>query len=74
MKSLAQAGRAVAMVLHDALWAARACTHVLLLDGEGAARGGRAADVLTRAALERLYGCRLREFVEGEDRYLVPGI
>lgn len=74
MKSVAGQGRAVMMVLHDALWAARACSHVLLLDGAGRATSGPAATVLTRAALENLYGCRLREFVEGEARYLVPEI
>jgi iron complex transport system ATP-binding protein len=74
MKSMAQQGRAVVMVLHDALWAARACSHVLLLDGAGRATSGPAAEVLTRAALESLYGCRLREFVDGEARYLVPEI
>lgn len=74
MQRLAGQGRAVAMVLHDALWAARACSHVLLLDRAGRALSGLASEVLTRQALESLYGCRLREFVEGGSRYLVPEI
>jgi len=74
MQRLAGQGRAVAMVLHDALWAARACSHVLLLDCAGRASSGPASEVLTRAALESLYGCRLREFVDGGSRYLVPEI
>lgn len=74
MRSVAEQGRAVMMVLHDALWAARACTHALLLDGAGRVTGGPAAEVLTRATLETLYGCRLREFADGEARYLVPEI
>jgi iron complex transport system ATP-binding protein len=74
MKTVAQEGRAVVMVLHDALWAARACSHVLLLDGAGRATSGPAAGILTRSTLEALYGCRLREFVDGEARYLVPEI
>ena len=43
MKAVAEEGRAVMMVLHDALWAARACSHVLLLDGAGRATSGPAA-------------------------------
>lgn len=74
MKTMAQQGRAVVMVLHDALWAARACSHVLLLDGTGRAISGPAATVLTRGTLEELYGCTLREFVDGGARYLVPEI
>lgn len=74
MQSMARDGRAVVMVLHDALWAARACSHVLLLDGEGGSASGTAGDMLTRDALEGLYGCRLREFVEAGARYLVPEI
>ncbi len=74
MKTLAQQGRAVVMVLHDALWAARACSHVLMLDGTGQAASGAAAETLNRAALEALYGCRVREFIDGESRYMVPEI
>lgn len=74
MKRLAKQGRAVMMVLHDALWAARACSHVLLLDGAGYASSGPTSELLTRGALERLYGCPLREFVDGTARYLVPEI
>lgn len=74
MKRLAGQGRAVVMVLHDALWAARACSHALLLDGAGGTSSGTTSEVLTREALERLYACSLREFVDGGSRYLVPEI
>ncbi|MGE5526370.1 MAG: ABC transporter ATP-binding protein [Rhodospirillaceae bacterium] len=74
MKTMAEQGRAVVMVLHDALWAARACSHVLLLDGAGHATTGPAGTLLARGTLERLYGCTLREFVDGAARYLVPEI
>ncbi|HSQ04820.1 MAG TPA: ABC transporter ATP-binding protein, partial [Burkholderiales bacterium] len=40
------------MVLHDALWAARCCTHALLLGQDGIVASGCAADVLTRTHLE----------------------
>lgn len=74
MRRLAADGRAVMMVLHDALWAARACTHVLLLDGAGHATSGESRRMLERDALEQLYGCRLREFAQGGARYIVPEI
>jgi len=58
--------KAVIMVLHDALWPAQACSHALLLYGNGAIESGTAAAMLTRDRLERLYGCPLREIaVEG---------
>lgn len=68
----AAAGRAVGVVLHEALWAARACTHVLLLDGCGHARQGAVAEVLTREAVAALYDCPVHEFAAGGVRYLVP--
>jgi len=59
-------GKAVMMVLHDALWAAQACSHAVLLYEDGASEAGTVSAVLTRERLERLYGCRLREVaVEG---------
>ena len=66
------AGRAVVLVLHDALWAARVCTQALLLDGCGGMRAGPAAEVVTRAAIEALYGCAMHEFTAGGSRHLVP--
>jgi iron complex transport system ATP-binding protein len=52
--------RGVVLVLHDALWPARVCTHALLLDGEGGARAGEASEVLTQNNLEALFGCALQ--------------
>jgi iron complex transport system ATP-binding protein len=74
VRRLAAGGRAVVMVLHDALWAARACTHVLLVDGAGHATGGESGRMLDRETLEQVYGCRLHEFAHGEARYMVPEI
>lgn len=67
-------GRAIAMVLHDALWPGRFCTHALLLHEEGDVLGGPAREVLTRRHLERLYGCGLDEMTHGEGRYFVPNV
>jgi iron complex transport system ATP-binding protein len=54
-----QEGRAIVLVLHDALWPVRVCTHALLLDGRGGAQKGTARELLTRANLETLFGCSL---------------
>ena len=67
-------GRAIAMVLHDALWPGRFCTHALLVHEEGNALAGPAGEVLTRGNLERLYGCSLDEIAHGEGRYFVPNV
>lgn len=66
--------RAVAMVLHDALWPARFCTHALLLYDDGHAIAGPASAVLTRANLERLYGCALAELRQDEGTYFIPNV
>lgn len=65
-------GRAVMMVLHDTLWPGQFCTHALLIHDDGTVRAGAAAEVLDRGSLERLYGCRLQEFVQGAGRYFLP--
>ncbi len=65
-------GRAVVMVLHDALWPARFCSHALLLYGDGAVEAGAAADLLGRERLERLYGCPLREIESDGRKFFAP--
>ncbi|MHB8983350.1 MAG: ABC transporter ATP-binding protein, partial [Thiobacillus sp.] len=52
----AEAGRSVALTLHDPNWAACHCDRLLFLYGDGRWRLGAAADLLTPAALEALYG------------------
>lgn len=65
-------GRAVVMVLHDALWPVRACSHALLLHEDGTTESGAASALLTRNRLERLYGCLLREFVLDGTMFFAP--
>jgi iron complex transport system ATP-binding protein len=69
-----EAARAVAMVLHDAVWPGRFCSHALLIHDDGNALAGPAEEVLTRENLERLYGCRLVEFGQGEGRSFIPNV
>ncbi len=57
--------RAVAMVLHDLIWPARVCTHVLLMFGGGNTSAGLVRDVLTRDNLEKLFGCALQAIDDG---------
>ena len=52
----ADAGRSVAMTLHDPNWAAGHCDRLLFLHGDGRWQLGRPAELLTPASLEALYG------------------
>ncbi|HEY9100326.1 MAG TPA: ABC transporter ATP-binding protein [Thiobacillus sp.] len=50
------AGRTVAMTLHDPNWAASHCDRLLFLHGDGRWQLGNPAELLTPSALETLYG------------------
>src|SRR5690348_5279123 len=69
---LASQGRTVVMVLHDANWAARFCSHALLLFDDGCALAGQAEKVLNRVNLETLYHCPIREIGTGSACHFVP--
>jgi len=56
LREQARSGRAVFMCLHDLNIAARWCDKLLLLQPDGQACWGRAAEMLVPDALERLYG------------------
>ncbi len=55
-RTLADSGRSVVIALHDVNEAVRIADRVLLLFGDGQTLFGATAEVLTPAALERLYG------------------
>ncbi|MEW5966443.1 MAG: ABC transporter ATP-binding protein [Pseudomonadota bacterium] len=55
-RSEADAGKALALTLHDPNWAACHCDRLLFLYGDGRWRLGTTADLLTPDALETLYG------------------
>jgi len=57
-------GRAALAALHDINLAARYCSHVIMLFGEGDWCAGPADDMLSEASLERLYRCPV-ERLEG---------
>jgi iron complex transport system ATP-binding protein len=50
-------GRAAIAALHDINLAARFCSHVLMLFGDGEWCAGETAEMLSEASLQRLYGC-----------------
>ncbi|OZA28768.1 MAG: hemin ABC transporter ATP-binding protein [Hydrogenophilales bacterium 17-64-11] len=52
----ADAGRSVALTLHDPNWAACHCDRLLFLFGDGRWQLGTPAELLTPASLETLYG------------------
>jgi iron complex transport system ATP-binding protein len=60
-RGLADRGRAVAMILHDAGLAARFADDALLLFGDGRWVHGPCADVLNEASIGELYGMPVRE-------------
>ncbi len=55
-RAQADAGRALALTLHDPNWAAGHCDRLLFLHGDGHWQLGTPAELLTPAALEALYG------------------
>jgi iron complex transport system ATP-binding protein len=60
IRDRADSGRCSALAaLHDINLAARYCTHVLMLFGEGEWCAGPAKDMLNEDSLERLYDCRV---------------
>lgn len=59
LETRAAAGAALLLTLHDQFWAARRCTHVLLLDAHGGWQAGTPAQLLAPGTLSRLYGCAL---------------
>lgn len=69
LRELALGGHGVAASLHDVNAACRFCDRCLLLYGDGQWSAGPTAEVLNEAALERLYGVRMREAVVGGERF-----
>jgi len=70
--SRATAGATIVAAMHDPSFAARYCSQVLLLFGNGEWLAGPVAEVVTAAQLSRLYGHPLREFVADGHRWFVP--
>lgn len=67
-----ETGLAVIMVVHDVNLALRYADRALLLFGDGTQREGPVAEVMQVELLSRLYGHRLREITDHNQRYFVP--
>jgi iron complex transport system ATP-binding protein len=67
-------GHTAIMVLHEPLWIGAACTHAVVFSGNGQVEAGPAEALLTRARLERAYGCQLREIDHPRGRCFVPDV
>jgi len=61
------------MVLHDVNLAARFCSHLLLLFGDGVTESGRADVLLDEDRLSRLYGHPIRQIAAGSPPVFQPG-
>ena len=59
-------GKSAFAALHDINLAARYCSHVLMLFGNGDWCAGRCEDMLSESSLEKLYRCPV-EMVQGRD-------
>jgi iron complex transport system ATP-binding protein len=71
-RRLADAGRAVALILHDVGLAARFADDVLLLFGDGRWQHGPATAVLNERSIGELYGMPVRELRWPGGRTFVP--
>jgi iron complex transport system ATP-binding protein len=70
-RALADRGRAVAMILHDAGLAARFADDALLLFGDGRWVHGPSATVLNETSIGELYGMPVRELRWADGRTFV---
>ena len=72
LQGLAQAGRSVAVVLHDLTLAARYCDRLVLLDQGRAMADGPPRTVLTPGMLSRVYKVRALHANAGDEPVVVP--
>jgi len=65
-------GAAGIAALHDVNLAARYCTHVVMLFGQGQWCAGTTSEMLNESSLERLYGCAVEELNGREGARFYP--
>ena len=65
--------RTAMIALHDVNLAARYCSHILLLFGEGEWQAGPVAELLTAENLEKLYQCPVETVQTSAGRRFLPG-
>ncbi len=72
LSAVADTGKTILASLHDPAMAARFARQVLLLFGDGEWEFGAAADMLTTARLERLYGTPFAVYSRANESVLLP--
>ncbi|SBW12979.1 Hemin import ATP-binding protein HmuV [uncultured Alphaproteobacteria bacterium] len=72
LRRLADAGRAVVVVLHDLTLAARFCDRVVVLDSGRVAADGRSEEVLTPDVLAEVFGVTVHVGRHADDLYVLP--
>jgi iron complex transport system ATP-binding protein len=72
-KQVIGGNRSAMIALHDVNLAARYCTHIVMLLGQGDWQAGPAAELLNRENLERLYQCPVEVVQTSSGRRFLPG-
>jgi iron complex transport system ATP-binding protein len=70
---VAREQRSAMIALHDVNLAARYCSHILMLFGDGAWQAGPANDLLSQESLERLYQCPVESVQTSSGKRFLPG-
>ena len=65
--------RCALTALHDVNLAARYCSHILMLFGDGEWQAGPAAELLNQETLEKLYQCPVESVQTSTGRRFLPG-
>ncbi len=65
--------RSAMIAMHDVNLAARYCSHILMLYGDGDWQAGPASELLNRENLERLYQCPVETVQTSSGRRFLPG-
>ncbi|MBT8076361.1 MAG: ABC transporter ATP-binding protein, partial [Gammaproteobacteria bacterium] len=65
--------RSAMIALHDVNLAARYCSHILMLFGDGDWQAGPAEELLNRKNLERLYQCPVESVLTSTGKRFLPG-
>jgi len=72
-KQVKEERRSALTALHDVNLAARYCSHILMLFGNGEWRAGPADELLTGDLLEKLYQCHVETVETSSGRRFLPG-
>lgn len=66
-------GRSAMAALHDVNLAARYCSHILMLFGDGQWQAGTVGEMLSQQSLEKLYQCKVESVTTANGIRFLPG-